>query len=151
MSVLCFWFVRRGVVRSGVVVGASGAGSSGRVASVVPVSCSFLRVACVRGGCSGRVLVVVPGVVRSGGSGRGGGSVRWRVRVMTSASSSWGPCVGLLRRAVPLFFGASLTADPRGTLPAGGKSSIRCGGTNREEYLSAKGDWQSAAMPTIKA
>ena len=62
---------------------------------------SFLRVACVRGGCSGRVLVVVHGVVRSGGSGRGGGSVRWRVR-LTSASSCWGRA-WVVRRAVPFF------------------------------------------------
>jgi hypothetical protein len=67
--------------------------------------------------------------------------------------------VGAVRRVSPGVrsppFSADSTTqqlDPLRRDPACGQQEFdRCGGTNREEYLSAKGDWQSAAMPTIKA
>jgi len=92
-----FWFVRGAVVLSGGVAGASGAGSSGGVASVVPGS--FV----LAGG--GAFAAGLPAGVRSSGA-------------LARVARSWGPCVGLLRRAVPLFFGASLTSAARPCLRA---------------------------------
>ena len=130
----CFWFVRRGVVRSCVVAGAAGAGR---------------RVAWRRSSSGMLVLAGLPaasvGVRRPAVRVRG-----WPGRVAG--------VVGAVRRVAPAcgppFFGAFLiaAARPLRRVPACGQQKLdRCGGTNREEYLSAKGDWQSAAMPTIKA
>ena len=94
-----FWFVRRGVVLSGGVAGASGAGSSGGVASVVPGS--FV----LAGG--GAFAAGLPAGVRSSGA-------------LARVARSWGPCVGLLRRAVPLF-----SADPTSTVTAAARPCLR--------------------------
>ena len=117
--------------------------------------------ACGLGWSSGRALVVVRGVARSGGSGRAGGSGRCRVRLGTCASSCLWAARGVVPPRGPLFRQIIPTNDPPAcgqqklTLPrdpaCGQQQLDRCGGTNREEYLSAKGVWQSAAMPTIKA
>ena len=129
-----FCFVRRGVVRACVVVVAARAGSSGRVASVVVgvlVPAGLLAAS-----------VGAPAVVRSR-------CVAWRVlvgRAGLALLARCGPRVGFLRRAAPFFsadstLGQHNTSDRCGeTLPAGAgcagsRSSIRCGGTNREEYL----------------
>ena len=142
---------------------------------VVVSSVRALSLVAARAGSSGRVASVVVGVLVPAGllaSAVGAPAVvrswcvAWRVlvgRAGLALLARCGPRVGFLRRAAPLFrqipHSDSIIPIPEAQRrrplrrdPACGQQKLdRCGGTNREEYLSAKGDWQSAAMPTIKA
>jgi hypothetical protein len=92
---VCFFFgfVRGCVVRACVVVGASCAGSSGGLASVVPVSVVLAGLLAASSGLAGACPACRAVVV----------GVRWVAR-------SWGPCVGFAWRAVPPFLAHSRTA-----------------------------------------
>ena len=99
---------------------------------------SFLRV-CLRPRLVFRPsLVVVRGwlvlVGRAGLAVRAGVVFGWGLALLAVCGR------GCFRRAAP-FFRRITTDRCGGTLPACGQQQLdRCGGTNREEYLSAKGD-----------
>ena len=113
-------FVRSsGVVRACVVVGASRAGSSGRVASVVPVVlvlagllAASVGLPAVRWSWCVAWLVLVG---RAGLAVRAGVAFGWGLALLAVC----GPCVGLLRRAAPFFGKLYQRTIP---LPAGSKS-----------------------------